>query len=71
MTRVWHGEQDVATWEFIGGYREWHGDFNAMFDNKYDNKNMYHSHTCTGDRGVVITFANPVRVRKMPYSLKK
>ena len=58
--KVWHGEADIATYDFIGGYREWHGGRDAMFDNGYSNREMYHSTTCDEDRGVVITFKEPV-----------
>ena len=52
--------RDVASWDFIGGFRPYHGDENAMFDNKYDNRNMYHSSTCSEERGVTFTFAKKI-----------
>merc|ERR1712050_77788 len=58
--KVWHGESDVATYEFIGGHRLWHGTTRAMFDNVYDNRHMYHSTTCTEERGIVINFKETV-----------
>ena len=43
--------------------REWHGKFDAMFDNLYHNQAMYHSEKCDPEfeKSVVINFKEPVR----------
>ena len=59
--KIWHGEPDIATYSFIGGYRPELGSFNAMFDNELGENSMYHSIACSGDRGVVINFVSMVQ----------
>ena len=39
----WHGEEDVASWEFQGGFNDWHGDYYSRFDYEYDERHMFHS----------------------------
>ena len=57
--KVWHGEADIALFDFVGGYREAQGPRDAMFDNQYGWGHLYHSVTCGNrneERGIDITF---------------
>ena len=55
--------QNAASDLFEIRIREWHGKFDAMFDNLYHNQAMYHSEKCDPEfeKSVVINFKEPVR----------
>ena len=55
----------MATWEFPGGIRSYHGSNDALFDDQYGNRNMYHSSTCDEERGIVIKFNQPIKYTDM------
>ena len=59
--KVWHGETNIASYDFVGGYREVLGPRDAMFDNQYGLGNIYHSTTCTEERGININFLSEVQ----------
>ena len=58
--KVWHGEADIASYDFVGGYGEKWGEVggprDAMFDNQYGWGHLYHSDTCSEERGINIKF---------------
>jgi len=60
---IWHGEESVASWSLVDGYRPTYGTNNAMFDGLYGSNNMYHSEKCDGQDygGVIIEFKNYVK----------
>ena len=58
----WFSSQYILlTYEFIGGYRRFHGGKLALFDNSYTDGSMYHSDTCRDERGIVIDFKDEVK----------
>jgi len=68
--KVWRGDTAIAQHQFINGYRDWHGDFNSMFDNRYDSMSMYHSLYCSGERGVQIVFKEPVKFEDLKIFIR-
>ena len=67
-SKEWHGDTNIATWEFPGDFEAYHGDDNSLFDNQYDDQSMYHSLHSYGERGIKITFKNgPVKWEDLKF----
>jgi hypothetical protein len=67
-SKEWHGDKNIATWEFPGGLRPWHGNDNSLFDDQYHDRSMYHSSNCYGERGIKITFKKgPVKWEDLKF----
>ena len=60
---MWHGESDIATYDFEGGFRADLGSLGAMFDGKYgtEGHGYFHTVSSSGERGVNIQFLSTIQ----------
>ena len=71
-SKEWHGDKNIATWEFPGDFVTWHGNDNSLFDNQYGERSMYHSLNCNGERGIKITFKKgPVKWEDLKFHTRQ